>query len=336
MIPLKKLSASSINSFDACELKWFLQYVLGYREPSGKAAVLGTICHYVLECIAKSKIARQDGVPFIEDEVVGRIGHDYDLEEWVDLCFEHFAEAEKHLVLTDSDCEQCHKNIEKARRHHLFPENHAHIIEPEGGFFLPIEEVWANYSYMEGDGVVNGKIQLNGFIDLVFRDERGTLNFVDYKFGSSTKDWATDKEKDTASIIRDTQLCMYYWALRKKFPDEDIVANLWFVKVGKTFTHIFDKQQEKHLMDKVESTIAKIRGLQRPNARYTWKCKFCPFKTTDFSSWGRPDLNVAHHKMPDARFDAVNGNACVCDTTKVFVDYRGLDATIQNGRAKIE
>lgn len=334
MIKLKKLSASSINTFDSCELKWFLQYTLGYREPSGKAAVLGTICHYVLECIARSKILRQQGVQSMEDEIVGEIKQTYSIEKWINIIYEHYSKLESHLTFTDKDYREVCLNIEKAQRHPLFPENHSAIIEPEADFFLPINKAWANYSYLDGENHDNGAIQLNGFIDLVFRDKSGMLNFVDYKFGSSTKDWATDKEKDTAHIIYDTQLCMYYWALRHKYPDEDIVANLWFVKVGKAFTQIFSKTQENHLMAKVEATIAKIRGMQDPQPRYTWKCNMCPFKKTNFASWGRPDLNLAHEKLTNPRFDDVEGKACVCDATRVFLSYRGLDATMQNGRMK--
>lgn len=337
MIQLKKLSASSINSFDACQLKWFIQYVLGYREPSGKAAVLGTICHYVLECIAKSKILRQSGEPSVEDEIVGEIRQTYDLDEWINTIYNYYVDLEKHLVFDDKDYREVRKNIEKAQAHHLFPERHNHIIEPEGGFFLPIDKMWAKFSYLTNGQIEEGNILLNGFIDLIFRDKNGMLNFIDYKFGSSTKDWATDKEKDTSSIIRDTQLCMYYWALRNKFPEEkEIVANLWFVKVGKAFTHIFGEEQERHLMQKVEATVSKIKGMQVPEPRYTWKCKMCPFKKTNFSEWGRSDLDIPHYKVKGAKFDEVDGKACVCDGVKVFVDYRGLVPTIENGRFKNE
>lgn len=334
MIKLKKLSASSINTFDSCELKWFLQYTLGYRDPSGKAAVLGTICHYVLECIAKSKLVRQNGLTHMEDEIVGDIKAAYDIQKWTDTIYEYYTKLESHLTFVDKDYREVCLNIKKAQAHKLFPEKHPEIIQPESDFFLPIDKSWAKYSYMNEGEIEGGNIQLNGFIDLVFRDRRGTLNFIDYKFGSSTKDWATDKEKDTAHLIYDTQLCMYYWALRHQFPNEDIVANLWFVKVGKAFTHIFSPDQEVHLMAKVEATIARIKGMQKPQPRYTWKCNMCPFKKTNFESWGRSDLNISHSKMTDPHFGDVDGKGCVCDSTRVFLDYRGLEATIENGRFK--
>lgn len=334
MIKLKKLSPSSINTFDSCELKWFLQYALGYRDPSGKAAVLGTICHYILECIAKSKIVRQSGLTYIEDEIVGDIKSTYDTQVWIDTIYKHYTKLESHLTFADKDYREVCLNIKKAEAHKLFPEKHREILETESHFMLPVNRAWAKYSYLDNDNIDDGSLQLNGFIDLIFRDKHGTLNFIDYKFGASTKDWATGKEKDTAHIIYDTQLCMYYWALRDKFPGEDIVANLWFVKVGKAFTHIFSDEQESHLMTKVEATVSRIKGMRKPQPQYSWKCNMCPFKKTNFANWDRPELDISHTKMTNPHFGDIDGKACVCDSTKVFLDYRGLEATIENGRIK--
>lgn len=60
MIPVKQFSSSSIGSFGFCEQKYFISYVLGKREKTGKKALLGTICHKVLEVLALCKKFIQD------------------------------------------------------------------------------------------------------------------------------------------------------------------------------------------------------------------------------------------------------------------------------------
>ena len=44
--------SSSYNTHSMCEQQYFLEYVLGYRGPSGQKADKGTIVHKVLEILA--------------------------------------------------------------------------------------------------------------------------------------------------------------------------------------------------------------------------------------------------------------------------------------------
>ena len=52
--------SSSYNTHSMCEQQYFLEYVLGYRGPSGQKADKGTIVHKVLEILAviKKEIGR--------------------------------------------------------------------------------------------------------------------------------------------------------------------------------------------------------------------------------------------------------------------------------------
>lgn len=328
MLPVKKLSPSSINTLDGCEMKWFLQYIIGYREPSGRAAVIGSTCHYILESVAKSKLVRQQNKKYINDKIMGRISGSYKLDKWVDKATDSFFEKESHIKWEDSDRREVRRNIEKAEKHKLFPENHSEIISPEDYFSIPLSHPWARYRYKTKDGEESGSININGIIDLIYRDENGTLSYLDYKFGQP-KDWNTGKNKNYASIAKDVQLCMYYYAVKQRFPNEDIEMNIWYVNKELVFTDFFGQEQESLILAKLESVINKLRSMTNPETNYGFTCRFCPFSKTKFEQWGRPNLDVPHNKF-GKRFPPIDSHACVCDAAKSFIDIRGLTATMEN------
>ena len=67
--------SSSLGSWEFCQQKYFMSYVLGLPEESGKKASMGTSVHKVLECLAviKKQIQDDDSITFIDDEHIGRI-----------------------------------------------------------------------------------------------------------------------------------------------------------------------------------------------------------------------------------------------------------------------
>ncbi len=330
MIPIKRLSASSISTLDQCEMKWVLQYIMNYREPSGRAAAIGTICHYVLQCVARSKWIEQTGGEY-NDEIVGQIKTTYDLDIWTPKIYQHFIGQNPHIAWTDADYREVLRNIEKARLHNLFPANHYEVLEIERFFNMAAASPWGEYAYAKDGEIEKGNVNLVGVIDLVFRDEDGAINILDYKFGDS-RDWNTGQKKDYGMLIKDVQLCMYYYAIKERYPDVDVVANLWYVKKEELYSAMFGKDQEEVILDKLQSTLRKIKGIEKPATSYSFKCKFCSFSKTNFADWGRPELDMDYNKV-GGKFDEVNGHPCVCDATKVFFDYRGLTATIEGAKA---
>lgn len=310
-------------------MKWLLQYVIGMREPAGKAATIGTICHYVLECVARAKKLRDIGRKSEQDKIVGRVTVDYDIQDLIDKSYEHFTKKESHINWDHKkDYREVCLNIEKAQRHELFPENHKEIIRTESFFNLAAESPWGEYAYLKDGNIETGNINLVGVIDLIYRDDDGLLNVVDYKFGQP-KDWNTGEKKSYATIIKDIQLCMYYYAMNKMFPGEDINLNLWFVKHKLVFSDIFGAKQENILLEKIKSCLNQIRSMKEPKTNYSFRCNYCAFKNTSFEDWGRSNLDMDYNKVGHlAKFDPVNNKLCVCDASKTFIDYRGLEATI--------
>lgn len=332
-IKIKKLSPSSINTFDGCQMKWFLSYVLGYREPSGKAAVKGTCAHYIMECLAKARLLQQAGRKWEKDNVVGRINAHHrgvnDIDLWIDNTFEHFAKQNSHLEWSSSDKKDIQKSVAKALEHDLSPLNHAEIISTEDRFSMPINEDWAQFAYEEDGEIKEGRLEINGVIDLVYRDDEGVINYLDYKFGGSLKDWNTGEEKTFESMMKDVQLCMYYWAIRQKYNDElDINSHIWYVNLKKKFSLFFDDTQIRIALNKVMNTFASIKSMEQPEQNFSWKCRFCEFSKTSYSDWGKSKLDVLYDINDN--FSPVNGKKSMCDATAYFIKHKGINPVMEN------
>jgi len=326
-------SPSQLNTLDSCEMKWFLQYMLKYRELSGKAAAIGTCCHAILEAVAESKKLRQDNKTWCNNKIFGRINKSYKLDKLTEKAVNWIKEDNPHIKFEKKDIDQIYSNIEIAKDDPLFPENHKKIIATESFFNDALNFDWATYSKIGKDGSVESKpLRIIGFIDLVYLDHNDEVNYLDYKFGS-LKDWVTGKEKNYSNLQEDTQLCLYYWHVSNKFKEYgDIKTNIWYVKQKKKFGLYFDNDNVLTAMSKVKDAFLKIKGMTRPSCNYTWKCKnFCPFSKNSFTDFGQNQLDVdyEHHK---SKFDDVNGKLSICDAMNMFFDNRDLNIILENCR----
>lgn len=319
MIKLDKLSPSSISKFSECEMKWFLSYILGYREPSGKAAIKGTASHYVMECIAQAKLLAQNGEKDKSDKVVGKIeAGNYEIDKWIDDAYNHFCLKDNNHKWEAADKKEVTKGVNKAVQHEFCPANHAEIISPERYFAIPIMEDWAEYYYLDSSGeVASDRLKVNGVIDVVYRDNDGTINYLDYKFGKP-KDWNSGEEKNFFTLQKDVQLCLYYWAIKNLFKEENINTHIWYVHHDKLYSLFFDETHIELAMNKVKEIFLKIKGLYEPKRNICFKCNWCEYKKTSFKQWGRPELDVA--ASDNDKFGSIDGSKTVCDAMAMFLD----------------
>ena len=332
MIPITKFSPSSINTFNSCEMEWFLSYVLGYRSPSGKAAAIGTCCHAILEAVGQSKYCRQENKQWCKSKVYGRIYPKYNLEKLIVDGISVMVKENPHIKFTNKDFDEVHSNIEIAKGDRLFPENHKKIVATEHFFNEALDYEWATYSRIEKGKVIEKPIRIAGIIDLVYIDNNDKLNYLDYKFGQPV-DWNTRKEKDYSNLQDDIQLCLYYWAVKKKYAqDGEINTNIWYVKHNKNYQMYFDEENIKQAMNIVSMIYARIIGMERPACNYSWKCKaFCPFSKKTFGDFEQPHLDVDVVYADNHRFDTVgNDQLSMCDATNLFFDKRNLTSILEN------
>lgn len=329
MIPLRQVSPSSISKFDECQMKWFLEYILKHREPTGKAALIGTVCHAVLEAVGQSMQARQKRGKnkVVENKFFGPIGTVYDMNELAQKSIQHFQAENPHIVFTEPDLEEIYSNLETAKDHPLFPENHKKIIATEFFFNKAVGTDWSKYTVIEDGVPVEKEVRIIGVIDLVFENKNGEIGYLDYKFGRAY-DWNKNTDKTFTNLAEDIQLCLYYWAMKQDYPVDDINTHIWYVKAGKTFNMHFDESNERTALDKLEQVVLAVKNMQKPSCNYTWKCKnYCQFSKKNFADFG---LEVDLPYVAGAKFPAVNGSLCVCDATNVMIDKRGIDLVVEN------
>lgn len=330
MIPLKQISPSSISSFDGCQMKWFLEYILKHREPSKTYNAVGTCCHSVMEAVAQSiqlRATKGKKNRTVLNKSIGEVGIKYDLDDLTQRSWDYCVAQSPHLEFTAAHRDEVFSNIEKASNHRLFPENHKRIISTEAFFDKKVNEEWAQFTTLE-EGVLTPKeIKIVGVVDIVYVDQKDQVQYLDYKFGAA-KDWNTKKDKTFDNLGDDIQLCLYYWAVKQDFPNEDIGTNIWYVREEKSFSMVFDDVNRQIALDKLKEVILKVRNMEKPACNYTWKCKnMCQFSKKTFSDFGL-DVDLPH--VQGAKFGAVNGKMCACDATNVLIDKRGIQLVIEN------
>ncbi len=87
--------------------------------------------------------------------------------------------------------------------------------------------------------------------------------------------------KGTADLHKDPQFLMYYYALRRLYPDDDIFFTVFFTREG-PFTLCFDDSHIQKALDTFRHYYDKIRlntspRLAQDNARQKWKCSRCSY-----------------------------------------------------------
>src|SRR5579859_3392287 len=144
------LRSSSINCFSLCPGRFFIDYNIGRRGEAGKAALIGSICHGVMEVSALYKLAQQNdpnNVTFWHDSF-GRWGGEFYPNITLDVVYEYYDKESPGLLVEDS-YEECEKLIKQALSFQdgSFNPQNCDIISAEYPFSVEIKEEWSKYSY---------------------------------------------------------------------------------------------------------------------------------------------------------------------------------------------
>ena len=178
-------------------MQYFIEYVLGWRGPSGQKADKGTIVHKVLEVLAVIKKAQQDQIKMIDDDVAGTVdAYDYNIDNIIDQAYNHYSKASSHHKWTAKDLKDCKEWVYKAIEFNngMFDPRNRTILCPEQHFDFEIKKPWAKYAYDTSDGKLEGYLALKGTIDLITQVNDSTIEVIDWKTGRRL-DLATGQEK---------------------------------------------------------------------------------------------------------------------------------------------
>lgn len=181
------LRSSSYNNYDFCQQQYFIDYVLGYKHPSNKAAEKGTIVHKVMEVLGEMKKAQQNGETTIDDHICGKLNvADINSPGLVNNVFwksyNYFMSISKHTFYP-KDFKECKEWVWMALdfNNGAYDVRKLKVVDTEKSFDIEVPYDWAKYDYEINGKRLTGQLHIKGTIDLVTESKPGVLTVIDYK-----------------------------------------------------------------------------------------------------------------------------------------------------------
>ena len=322
------LRSSSYNTHEMCPMQYFMEYVLGYRGPSGQKADKGTITHKVLEILAVIKQAQQNKEHKIIDDIVGQIDpNNYDLDAIIQQIYDHYSSHNNHHKWTKKDFTDCKTWVNKAITFNngMFDPRNRNILCPEQHFDFEIQKPWAKYEYNIDGQIIKGNLALKGTIDLVTLANEKTIEIIDWKTGKRL-DWATGQEKTQEKLENDPQLRIYHYAIKHLYPHiENLIFSIYFINDGGPFSICFHDYNLSETEDMLRHKFETIKSTSRPKLNKSWMCnKLCHFgKTTYENTHIEPLIEYR-----DNQVCKIGNIMTKCEQTKHDLDLYGIDGTM--------
>jgi ATP-dependent helicase/DNAse subunit B len=313
-------------------MQYFGEYVLGWRGPSGRAAILGTMAHKVLELLAKIKLAQQDNKKVVEDDELKiklRVNK-YDLNKILEKSFGYYSIVESHHAWSEKDFQFVCDTVQKALTYQngVFDPRTRDIVSPELKFDIEIKKPEFKYKYIVNDETLEGYFKLVGTIDLVTRADNSTIEVIDWKSGASNKDWSTGRVKDFDFLQQDPQLMIYHYAISKLFPQyKNIIMTIFFINAGGPISVFYSKDTllatEHMLLKKMEH----LKQVEIPKLTKSFKCKsFCHLGKTTFE--GTNVLPIIERR--ERQVTPIGQPMTKCEQIYYATQKRGIEAVMKH------
>jgi len=310
MIPVTYFRSSSIKEYESCPLRYFANFNLGLKYPSGPSAMAGTIFHKIMEILAQLKISQQEkeqrnhewGLYCDEETKMSFSFVDIatiDIDKLTESIYEFYIkdidparvpktyqrktpEASVKAWIPLKKIKQSVENV-MAMQPRSFDVRNMNVFAIERKFDIEIKEDWAKYDFTFRNKHYQGHLRIKGSIDLVIEREDGSLEIIDWKSGNSLN-LDTNEEKTYDDYYNDIQLQLYYWAIRKLYPEREISAvTIVFLNESKCFSITYD--DENIITNRIRSIYEEMQQATRPAKIDSEFCmRFCPYCKNDFST----------------------------------------------------
>jgi ATP-dependent helicase/DNAse subunit B len=310
--------SSSLGTFSFCPQKYFLTYNLGFKDKQNKKAVMGTIVHKCMETLGNITVAKKGGKRKIKDEMFNHTFKELeDLDMISKTCFDYYVKHTPELSFTAAEYKKCHEWFLKALAFQdgkLNPLNQD-IDAVEQFFDITIDKPWAKYKYEVDGEVIEGNLSIKGTIDVIARESDGYYQILDYKTGKRIN-WATGAIKEQKDLEKDTQLLLYYYALKNMFPDREYYVSIYYINDSKIdgvdvkgglFDICFDESDYIKAEGILRAKFEEIRDTKQPKLlsqeNTHWKCKYlCKFS----EQYKDMDKTVCQHIRDEVKDKGIN------------------------------
>lgn len=328
MFEITKLSYSAISTFDGCETDYYCRYLLNLPGLDNKGQYIGIGVHKVLECLCNLEKQVKEGkkLPVVKDEYAGNVYKTTPIHKLIDRVYKSIVAKTPQLNWEDKDRKKYEKLIQVGLESKNSPYGNT-IVETEKYFNIQLTEYpWANIG-------TDKYLSISGVIDVYYINNNGEHCILDYKTGKPEHDWNANKKMVYNDYYSSTQLCMYYFALRKLYKDIEPIIKIWYLQNDKLITIYFTDDVISYVEDFLKKSFDKIRGLEKPKQNRSFKCKqFCSWGKQKFSDIGRPDLAIVNRT--DNFITKTDEEMTICEAIHAFQKFRSIDKITE--KCKVE
>lgn len=295
------MSASSLNTYESCEQKYFIKYILNIQDTVGAAAFVGKIVHKILECLA---LCHKNKVEFVDKEI-GQISFvDYKSESFIESLivrsFEYY-NKEFNGLLGKSHMRDCIKLVNKVLtfKNGLYNPINLNIVDAEQVFELELNTSWCK------------DLKLRGVIDLVTSPMDNVIEIIDWKSGKRF-DWNKKTEKTFEELANDIQFQLYFYAAKKLYPNIDnFIITIFYIKDGGPYSIPFSDVTLSKLDKKLEASFRAISMCELPRllspTRSNFMCsKLCHFAKAQYENSGKSICEFMHDEIIKHGIDYVD------------------------------
>ena len=261
---ITSLRGSSANTWQDCQLKYFLNYVCDIPSKGTIKTHCGTIVHHVLEIMARSRrLGNHTKTRWYNNP-----------EKLMDVVWKRYTQrVHPNFAWTKAEYNFCLKSVHAVLNTDYHPFK-ANVIATEKQFQLQVKR--SPFKDFE----------LRGTIDFIAELDSTTLSVVDYKSGKRS-DWISGAVKELEHFKKDLQFQLYNLVLKVLYPQYKVrVFTVFYTSDGGPFTFYFTEEEEKEAWEKIRRIYSEILASEMPERLkddYTrkathWKCKnVCQF-----------------------------------------------------------
>jgi len=309
VIPVTYYRSSSISQWLKCPLRYYLDFNLGLKFPSGPAAQIGSCVHKILEILAECRMMELDSQStkpymYLDSETSYMVDFDSSFDINIDELCQHtynywIGTIDPARLPPSSKTVKAWMSYRKVKesvdnilnmKPRSFDPRNMNVIAPELKFDIELPYDWAKYDFTFRGQHYQGQLRLKGSIDLVIQDDDFQIEILDWKTGSSDN-LETGERKTYEDYCNDIQLQLYYLVARQFLGLDVKYITIVFLNENLSYSVAFE---EEEILDRLKSIYQEMQSCDKPIKKNTDACiKFCPYiKKTFADIQSKPRVKV--------------------------------------------